>query len=212
LEQQHGSSLEMGREESHDRMPAKKKQLLVINGPNLNLLGTRERQHYGTDTLAAITDRLVTRAAQAGVALGALQSNSEAALVERIQQAREDGIDFIIINPAAYTHTSVAMRDALAAVGIPFIEVHLSNVFARESFRRESYFTDIAVGIISGLQGCLDRERGGEIAANLDRLYDYMTVRLLAVHTERGPAPLDEVGGLLGTIKTGWDGIRDAAH
>src|SRR5262245_54086957 len=132
-------------------MPAKKKRLLVINGPNLNLLGARERQHYGTDTLKAITGRLTKRAAQAGAALNAFQSNSESALVERIQRARQEGVDFIIINPAAYTHTSVAMRDALAAVGIPFIEVHLSNVFARESFRRESYFTDIAVGIVCGL-------------------------------------------------------------
>jgi 3-dehydroquinate dehydratase-2 len=132
-------------------MPAKKKQLLVLNGPNLNLLGARERQHYGTDTLETITGRLTGRAQQAGARLTAFQSNSEAALVERIHQARKDGIDFIIINPAAFTHTSVAMRDALAAVGIPFIEVHLSNVFAREAFRRESYFTDIAVGIISGL-------------------------------------------------------------
>jgi len=140
-------------------MPAKKKQLLVVNGPNLNLLGARERRHYGTDTLETITSRLTRRALEAGAALTAFQSNSEAALVERIQQAPKDGIDFIIINPAAYTHTSVAMRDALAAVGIPFIEVHLSNVFARESFRHRSYFTDIAVGIISGLGA-----RGYELA------------------------------------------------
>ena len=132
-------------------MPAKKRQLLVINGPNLNLLGARERQHYGKDTLSAIIGRLTRRAAQAGVNLTAFQSNSEAKLVDRIQRAREERIAFIIINPAAYTHTSVAMRDALAAVGIPFVEVHLSNVFALEAFRRESYFTDIAVGIISGL-------------------------------------------------------------
>ncbi len=140
-------------------MPAKKKHLLVINGPNLNLLGARERHHYGTETLETITGRLTQRALLAGARLTAFQSNSESALVERIQQARKDGIDFIIINPAAFTHTSVAMRDALAAVGIPFIEVHLSNVFARESFRRESYFTDIAVGIISGLGA-----RGYELA------------------------------------------------
>jgi 3-dehydroquinate dehydratase-2 len=132
-------------------MPAKKRQLLVINGPNLNLLGARERQHYGADTLEAITARLAKRAKAAGASLTAYQSNSEADLVSRIQQARKEGVDFILINPAAYTHTSVAMRDALAAVGIPFVEVHLSNVFAREPFRRESYFTDIAVGIISGL-------------------------------------------------------------
>ena len=134
-------------------MPAKNRQLLVINGPNLNLLGTRERRYYGKDTLEAIVARLTKRATEAGARLVAFQSNSEAALVDRIQQAQKDAVDFIIINPAAYTHTSVAMRDALAAVAIPFIEVHLSNVFARESFRRESFFTDIAVGIISGLGG-----------------------------------------------------------
>ena len=130
---------------------AKRKQLLVINGPNLNLLGARERQHYGKDTLPAIVRRLTRRAALAGVDLTAFQSNSEAGLVDRIQQARQEDVAFIIINPAAYTHTSIAMRDALAAVGIPFVEVHLSNVFAREAFRQKSYFTDIAVGIISGL-------------------------------------------------------------
>ena len=132
-------------------MPAKKKQFLVINGPNLNLLGTREPQHYGRTTLAAIMSGLTRRAAQAGATLTAFQSNSEADLVDRIQRAGKEGVDFIIINPAAYTHTSVAMRDALTAVGIPFLEVHLSNVFSREPFRRESYFSDIAVGVISGL-------------------------------------------------------------
>jgi 3-dehydroquinate dehydratase-2 len=132
-------------------MPTKNKLLLVINGPNLNLLGTREHQHYGRDTLRTITTRLTARARRAGARLTAFQSNSESRLVDRIQRARGEGVDFIIINPAAYTHTSVAMRDALAAVGIPFVEVHVSNVFARESFRRQSYFTDIAVGIISGL-------------------------------------------------------------
>jgi 3-dehydroquinate dehydratase-2 len=125
--------------------------ILVINGPNLNLLGSRETRHYGKDTLKAILARLGRRAKTAKARLAAYQSNSESALVERIQQARGEGVDFIIINPAAYTHTSVAMRDALAAVGIPFVEVHLSNVFAREAFRRESYFTDLAVGIVSGL-------------------------------------------------------------
>lgn len=127
------------------------KHILVVNGPNLNLLGTRETRHYGKDTLKAINARLTERARKAKVRLAAYQSNSEAALVERIQRAGREGVDFIIINPAAYTHTSVALRDALAAVGIPFVEVHLSNVFARESFRRASYFTDIAVGIIGGL-------------------------------------------------------------
>jgi len=132
-------------------MPAKKKQLLVINGPNLNLLGVREHRHYGKETLPAIMARLTRRARQSGAKLTAYQSNSESALVDRIQQARKEGVAFIIINPAAYTHTSVAMRDALAAVDIPFIEVHLSNVFAREAFRRVSHFSDIAVGVISGL-------------------------------------------------------------
>lgn len=127
------------------------KNILLINGPNLNLLGSREPEQYGTETLQGIESRLAELAKQAGVRLSACQSNSEAELVEHIQQAGRDKVDFIIINPAAYTHTSVAMRDALAAVGIPFIEVHLSNVFAREAFRHRSYFTDIAVGIISGL-------------------------------------------------------------
>ena len=127
------------------------KYILVINGPNLNLLGARETRHYGKDTLKAINLRLSRRARDGKARLASYQSNSEAELVERIQQARREGVDFIIINPAAYTHTSVALRDALAAVGIPFLEVHLSNVFARESFRRVSYFSDIAVGIISGL-------------------------------------------------------------
>jgi 3-dehydroquinate dehydratase-2 len=127
------------------------KNILVINGPNLNLLGAREPDQYGTDTLAAIEARLAKRAKQAGVRLVTFQSNSEAELVERIQQASRDKVDFILINPAAYTHTSVAMRDSLAAVAIPFVEIHLSNVFAREAFRHRSYFSDIAVGIISGL-------------------------------------------------------------
>lgn len=127
------------------------KNILVINGPNLNLLGSRETRHYGRDTLKAINARLTVRARTAKVRLASYQSNSESELVGRVQQARRDRVDFIILNPAAYTHTSVALRDALAAVGIPFVEVHLSNVFAREPFRRESYFTDIAVGIISGL-------------------------------------------------------------
>ena len=127
------------------------KNILLINGPNLNLLGSREPEQYGTETLQGIESRLAELAKKAGVRLSACQSNSEAELVELIQKAGRDKVDFIIINPAAYTHTSVAMRDALAAVGIPFIEVHLSNVFAREAFRHRSYFTDIAVGIISGL-------------------------------------------------------------
>ncbi|HTD90732.1 MAG TPA: type II 3-dehydroquinate dehydratase [Burkholderiales bacterium] len=129
----------------------KNKTILLLNGPNLNLLGTREPDIYGGDTLAVIEKRLDQLAQDGGAKLMAFQSNAEAELVDRIQRATRDGVDFIIINPAAYTHTSVAMRDALAAVSIPFIEVHLSNVFAREEFRHHSYFTDIAVGIISGL-------------------------------------------------------------
>jgi 3-dehydroquinate dehydratase-2 len=129
------------------------RNLLVLHGPNLNLLGAREPEHYGSATLAAINERLADRARQSGVKLDSYQSNVEGELVNRIQQAQREGVDFIIINPAAFTHTSIAMRDALAAVKIPFIEVHLSNVFAREEFRHRSYFTDLAVGIISGLGG-----------------------------------------------------------
>jgi 3-dehydroquinate dehydratase-2 len=126
-------------------------RILVLHGPNLNLLGTREPSVYGTVTLDAINSALSERARSTGAELSIFQSNAEGDLVSRIQQAGRDGIDFIIINPAAYTHTSVAMRDALAAVKVPFIEVHLSNVFARESFRHHSYFTDLAVGMICGL-------------------------------------------------------------
>jgi len=127
------------------------KKILVLHGPNLNLLGTREPEVYGRTTLAEIDANLAKIAQEAGAKLECFQSNAEAALVDRIQQTTRDGTDFIIINPAAFTHTSVALRDALAAVGLPFVEVHLSNVFAREAFRRESYFSDIAVGVISGL-------------------------------------------------------------
>ena len=127
------------------------KRLLLLNGPNLNLLGTREPGIYGAITLAEIESRLQARARSANATLTCFQSNSEAELVERVQEAGREGVEFILINPAAYTHTSVALRDALAAVAIPFVEIHLSNVFARESFRRESYFSDIAVGVISGL-------------------------------------------------------------
>ena len=126
-------------------------KILVLNGPNLNLLGTREPGHYGNDDLDAINSRLSQQAESAGHQLESFQSNAEHALVDRIHQAREQGIDWIIINPAAFTHTSVAIRDALAGVAIPFIEVHLSNVHAREEFRRQSYFSDIASGVISGL-------------------------------------------------------------
>lgn len=124
-------------------------RLLVLHGPNLNLLGTREPGIYGHATLAAIDAELAERAAAAGHALESFQSNAEHALVDRIQAARGH-VDFILINPAAFTHTSVAIRDALAAVAIPFIEVHLSNPHAREPFRHTSYFTDLAVGIVAG--------------------------------------------------------------
>ena len=126
-------------------------KILIINGPNLNLLGEREPKHYGQQTLAQINDSLSEEAKQLGHDLAHFQSNAEAELIERIHQAKSDEVGFIVINPAAYTHTSVALRDALAGVDIPFIEVHLSNVHARESFRKESYFSDIAVGVISGL-------------------------------------------------------------
>lgn len=124
--------------------------LLVVHGPNLNLLGTREPGVYGHATLAQIGDALQAVARRAGVTLESFQSNAEHALVDRIQQAPAEGVRCIIINPAAFTHTSVALRDALLGVGLPFIEVHLSNVFAREDFRRHSYFSDVAVGVISG--------------------------------------------------------------
>ena len=127
------------------------KRILVINGPNLNLLGSREPDKYGTVTLQALEQRLTEQARAAGAELTCFQSNSESALVERIQQAGTEAIDFIIINPAAYTHTSVAMHDALAAVRVPFVEVHLSNIHAREAFRRRSYFRDLATGVVSGL-------------------------------------------------------------
>ena len=127
------------------------KNILVLHGPNLNLLGSREPEVYGRVTLDEINARLVKLAEKQGASLTCFQSNAEAQLVERVQQAGADGTGFIIINPAAFTHTSVALRDALAAVGLPFIEVHLSNVFAREAFRKESFFSDLAIGVISGL-------------------------------------------------------------
>jgi len=124
---------------------------LVLHGPNLNLLGTREPEHYGADTLADIDSRLSAQASAEGHLLESFQSNAEHELVNRIHAAKSDNINFIIINPAALTHTSVALRDALAAVDIPFLEVHLSNVYARESFRHHSFLSDIAVGVICGL-------------------------------------------------------------
>jgi 3-dehydroquinate dehydratase-2 len=125
--------------------------VLVLNGPNLNLLGTREPGHYGQVTLAEIETRLRAQAQREGHDLAFVQSNAEHVLIELVHVAPRDGVRFILINPAAFTHTSVALRDALLAVAIPFIEVHLSNVHAREPFRRHSYFSDIAVGVICGL-------------------------------------------------------------
>jgi len=125
--------------------------ILVLNGPNLNLLGSREPAVYGTRTLDDINARLLEQAKTAGHHLQFLQSNAEYELIERIHAARAEGIDFIIINPAAFTHTSIALRDALLGVQIPFIEVHLSNVHAREAFRHHSYLADVAVGSIVGL-------------------------------------------------------------
>ena len=143
--------------------------LLVINGPNLNLLGAREPEHYGADSLQSIEHRLTELASAHGFTLTSVQSNSEAELIDQVHQARLQGVRFILINPAAFTHTSVALRDALSAVEIPFIEIHLSNVHAREAFRENSYFSDIAVGVISGLGA-----HGYELAltAALSRLAD----------------------------------------
>jgi 3-dehydroquinate dehydratase-2 len=126
-------------------------KILVLHGPNLNLLGDRETQHYGKDTLAAIDRRLVEQGERLGVQVSSFQSNAEAPLIERVHAAKADRTAYIIINPAAFTHTSVALRDALAGVRIPFIEVHLSNVHAREPFRKHSYFSDLAAGVIAGL-------------------------------------------------------------
>ena len=125
--------------------------ILLLNGPNLNLLGTREPEHYGATGLADIEARVGALATRDGHRLSCFQSNAEHELVARVQRARDDGVAFILINPAAFTHTSIALRDALAAVEIPFIEVHLSNVHRREPFRHRSYFSDLAVGVIIGL-------------------------------------------------------------
>ena len=126
-------------------------EILVLNGPNLNLLGAREPVHYGTTTLEAINQRLAKQGEDAGHHVSFFQSNAEHELVGRVQQAMKDRVAFILLNPAAFTHTSVALRDTLAAAQIPFIEVHLSNVHAREPFRKHSYFSDLAAGVISGL-------------------------------------------------------------
>ena len=127
------------------------KTLLLLNGPNLNLLGTREPEVYGQQTLPQIEQELANQAQEAGMTLSALQSNAEHELVDAVQRAKSDGVDFILINPGAFTHTSIALRDAFLGVGIPFIEIHLSNVYQREEFRQVSFFSDIAQGVIVGL-------------------------------------------------------------
>ena len=139
--------------------------ILVLHGPNLNLLGEREPEIYGTTTLSDINQNLQQLARDRGHHLLYVQSNAEYELVERVQDARHEGVNFILINPAAFTHTSVALRDALAAVEIPFIEIHLSNVHAREEFRKQSYFSDIAKGVICGL-GPQGYELGLQAALN----------------------------------------------
>jgi 3-dehydroquinate dehydratase-2 len=125
--------------------------LLLLNGPNLNLLGSREPEVYGSTTLADIEAAAVTQAGQGGARLATFQSNHEGALIDRIQAAKKDGVDAIIINPGAFTHTSVALRDALAGVAIPFVEIHISNIHQRETFRHHSYLSEIAAGVICGL-------------------------------------------------------------
>ncbi len=142
-------------------------RILLINGPNLNLLGSREPDLYGNRSLADIEARLAERAARRGARLESCQSNAEHELVERVQRLARDPVDFVILNPGAFTHSSIALRDALLAVAVPFIEVHLSNIHAREPFRRHSYFSDIAAGCITGLGAA-----GYDLAldAALDRL------------------------------------------
>ena len=140
--------------------------ILLLHGPNLNLLGSREPDQYGTDTLASINQKLGSIASEKGVKLKNFQSNSEAELVEQIHAAR-GATDFILINPAALTHTSIALRDALLGIAVPFIEVHLSNIYSREDFRHTSYLSDIAVGVISGL-GAYSYELG--LAAAIEQL------------------------------------------
>lgn len=141
---------EKSQTESHSGAESALAPILVLHGPNLNLLGTREPDVYGATTLADIHVSMEAQARAAGVQIASFQSNHEGDLIDRVQAAASEGVRFIIINPAGYTHTSVALRDALAAVGIPFIEVHISNIHAREAFRRQSYFSDLAVGVISG--------------------------------------------------------------
>ncbi|WP_456413653.1 type II 3-dehydroquinate dehydratase [Thiolapillus sp.] len=150
-------------------------KILILNGPNLNLLGSREPDHYGRYSLADIEQNLNAHTAAQGHSLDFFQSNAESRLIDRIHQAGHDDVDFILINPAALTHTSIALRDALLAVGIPFIEVHLSNVFAREPFRHHSYLSDVAVGVISGLGA-----QGYELALQA-------AVKYLGAPTDTGP-------------------------
>ena len=133
------------------RQAAPRTRILVLHGPNLNLLGTREPAIYGRDTLADINRRLIAQAQAAGVALAAFQSNHEGVLIDRVHAARTEGVEFILLNPAGLTHTSVPLRDALIGVAIPFVEIHLSNIHTREPFRHHSYFSDKAVGTIVGL-------------------------------------------------------------
>lgn len=132
-------------------VPSLHPYVLVLHGPNLNLLGSREPAHYGLTTLDDINRALVSRGETAGAQVETFQHNHEGALIDRVHQAARDHVDFIVINPAGYTHTSIALRDALAGTAIPFIEVHLSNIYAREAFRHHSYFSDFAVGVVSGL-------------------------------------------------------------
>ncbi|GHT96918.1 3-dehydroquinate dehydratase [Betaproteobacteria bacterium] len=141
----------MTRQKTSSPPPPPQRRILALHGPNLNLLGNREPDVYGRTTLADIHAAMESRARANGVQLESFQSNHEGQLIDRIQAAALEGIDFIIINPAAYTHTSVALRDALAAIRIPFVEVHLSNIHSREAFRHHSYFSDLAVGVICGL-------------------------------------------------------------
>jgi len=144
---------------AEDRSKQGPRKILVLHGPNLNLLGSREPEIYGRDTLADINRRLVALGKAAGAAVICFQSNHEGALIDRVQQSKKEEVGYIIVNPAGFTHTSIALRDALAAVAVPFIEVHLSNIHAREPFRRYSYFSDQAAGTICGLGS-----RGYELA------------------------------------------------
>ncbi|MBL6700277.1 MAG: type II 3-dehydroquinate dehydratase [Gammaproteobacteria bacterium] len=126
-------------------------KILVLNGPNLNLLGTREPEIYGTETLHDIEDKLTTKASESAVDIDFFQSNSEDGLIDRLHQAKKDSVDYVIINPGAFTHTSVALRDAFLGTNIPFIEVHISNIYSREDFRKKSFLSDISTGLITGL-------------------------------------------------------------